>query len=126
MATKMTKKDNYSAIRTILEELHNDELIAFIDHEIELLDKRNSSKTGKMTKTQIENVGIKAKILEVLNTSDKPMTATEVMKSIGGDYSLNKISALLTQMADKDKDNTVERTEVKGKAYFTAIATDVE
>lgn len=124
MATKMTKKDNYSAIRTILEELHNDELIAFIDHEIELLDKRNSSKTGRMTKTQTENVGIKAEILEVLNTSDKPMTATEVMKSISGDYSLNKVSALLTQMLNKD--NTVERTEVKGKAYFTAVATDVE
>ena len=124
MANKVTKKDNYSAIRTILEELHNDELLAFIDHEIELLDKRNSSKTGRMTKTQTENVGIKTEILEVLNTSDKPMTATEVMKSISGDYSLNKVSALLTQMLNKD--NTVERTEVKGKAYFTAVATDVE
>lgn len=124
MANKVTKKDNYSAIRTILEELHNDELVAFIDHEIELLDKRNSSKTGRMTKTQTENVGIKTEILEVLNTSDKPMTATEVMKSLSGEYSLNKVSALLTQMLNKD--NTVERTEVKGKAYFTAVATDVE
>ena len=118
MANKVTKKDNYSAIRAILDELHNEELVAFIDHEIELLDKRNSSKT------QTENVGIKEEILEVLNTSDKPMTATEVMKSIGGDYSLNKVSALLTQMLNKD--NTVERTEVKGKAYFTTVATDVE
>ena len=124
MANKVTKKDNYSAIRAILDELHNEELVAFIDHEIELLDKRNSSKTGKMTKTQTENIGIKEEILEVLNTSEKPMTATEVMKSISGDYSLNKVSALLTQMLNKD--NTVERTEVKGKAYFTAVATDVE
>lgn len=124
MATKATKKDNYSAIRAILEELHKDELVVFVNHEIELLDKKNSAKSSKPTKTQVENAGIKDSILEVLTMADKPMTATEVMKSLDGDYSLNKVSALLTQMSHKD--NTVERTEVKGKAYFAALASDAE
>lgn len=124
MANKTTKRDNYSAIRAILEELHKDELINFVNHEIELLDKKNSAKSSKPTKAQIENAGIKDAILEVLTMADKPMTATEVMKSLDGDYSLNKVSALLTQMARTDK--SVERTEVKGKAYFAPLATDEE
>lgn len=124
MANKTTKRENYSAIRAILEELHKDELINFVNHEIELLDKKNSAKSSKPTKAQIENAGIKDAILEVLTMADKPMTATEVMKSLDGDYSLNKVSALLTQMARTDK--SVERTEVKGKAYFAPLATDEE
>ena len=118
-ANKVTKRERFAQLRAIV--LDNEELVAFIDHEIELLNKKNSSK-GE-TKAQIENKAIKSNILGVIGTQS--MTIGQITKAYNEQYetefSSNKISALVSQMRDDKSNGTgeIKRTEVKGVAYFT-------
>lgn len=112
MATnKMTKKDYF---KMAIAETSNSELIAFFNHEIELLEKKNASSTRKETATQKANADLKNQILEVMASGTR-YTITEIGKLIGIE-SNQKVSALVRQLK---MDNLVIRTEEKGKAYFT-------
>lgn len=117
--SKMTKKDWFATIRAMVEGSGNereDEILAFIDHEVELLEKK-SSKSGQ-TKTQKENVEVVAKIENALREVGKAVTITELQTTSEemSAYSNQKLSALLKQMVSK---GTVVRTEDKKKAYFS-------
>lgn len=105
----MTKKEMFSKIATVCSA--DAEIVEFCNHEITLLVKKNSYKSTKPTKTQIENEGLKDAILNAL---DKPMTATEIGNAVG--ISVNKASALLKQLHE---DNSIVREVVKRKAYFS-------
>ena len=106
----MTKKEMFTKIASVC--ANDSEIVEFCNHEIALLVKKNSYKSTKPTKTQIENEALKDSILNIL---DKPMTATEIGSAVG--ISVNKASALLTQLKD---DNSVIRTVgEKRKAYFS-------
>jgi predicted Rossmann fold nucleotide-binding protein DprA/Smf involved in DNA uptake len=105
----MTKKEMFSKIATVCSA--DAEIVEFCNHEIALLVKKNSYKSTKPTKTQIENEGLKDAILNAL---DKPMTATEIGSAVG--ISVNKASALLKQLHE---DNSIVREVVKRKAYFS-------
>ena len=106
----MTKKEKFEVIANIAEVKANEELSAFIAHEIELLSRKRS-KSSKPTKTQIENEGIKTRIAEVL--TDEGQTVTEIIKALDADYTNQKISALLRQMGAR-------KEVIKGKSYFFA------
>ena len=117
--SKMTKKDWFATIRAMVEGSGNereDEILAFIDHEVELLEKK-SNKSGQ-TKTQKENVEVVAKIENALREVGKAVTITELQTASEemSAYSNQKLSALLKQMVSK---GTVVRTEDKKKAYFS-------
>lgn len=97
-----------------------EEAMDFIDHEVGLLAKKNSGENKKQTKTQQENEGYKALILEFLATlpDDKAgVTCTEIIKGVAefDGFSTQKISPLVRQLMAADK---VTKTEVKGKALF--------
>jgi hypothetical protein len=113
MEKKITKVDRFNQLKAITEVAENADLVAFIDHEIELLQKKSASK--KPTKTQEANEGIKTVILEVLN--DEGMTASEVL-SASTEFegmSNQKISALLNQLV---KDEKVVKFLDKKKSLF--------
>ena len=111
---KVTKRMRFEQIKSLISD--NEELVAFIDHEIELLDKKNS-RTGKPTKTQIENETIKNTIFNILQTTNKPMTVTQLLatEELNG-LSNQKVSALLTQLRESNK---VVRTVEKKVAYYS-------
>lgn len=119
MTKKLTKKDHYNALKAIPEVAQNEVLVAFIDHELELLNKKNSTEK-KPTATQKANEGLKVVILEVLKANGNPMTITEMMKANAelGELTNQKISAIIRLML---KEETVERIEDKKKAYFKAV-----
>lgn len=100
MANKITKKEMFTRIKAQVKD--NAEMVAFIDHEIELLDKKASNK--KATKTQEANVGIKSTILAVLE-GGKPMTVTEMQGASAelGELSNQKVSALVRQLVEAGK-----------------------
>ena len=100
MANKITKKEMFTMIKAQVKD--NAEMVAFIDHEIELLDKKASNK--KATKTQEANIGIKATILAVLEGA-KPMTVTEMQGASAelGELSNQKVSALVRQLVEAGK-----------------------
>ncbi len=113
----MTKREMFERIATV--NASDAEIVAFCEHEIELLANRKSSKKGQ-TKTQKENEGIKDIILSALADADK-MTVTELTKCEGLDYSGQKISALLRQLIESGK---VEKIMEGKKAYFTLVEGD--
>lgn len=121
MTKKLTKKDHFNALKSIPEVAQNEVLMAFIDHEIELLNRKNSTATGekKLTATQVANEELKTAILEGM-TANRLYTITELMKEIPecAELTNQKISAIVRQMV---KEKTVNRIEDKRKALFEKV-----
>lgn len=116
---KMTKRDYFNGLLGVIEN-HKDSIEnyedfkAFIEREIELLNKKRS--ISKPTKTQIENEKIKEKILITFEKIDEPVTITELAKMDGlTEYSNQKLSVLCHQLVDEHK---VVNTKVKKVSYF--------
>jgi fructose-1-phosphate kinase PfkB-like protein len=116
---KMTKRDYFNTLLGIAEVKANPELVKFIDHELELLAKKNSA-DKKPTAVQIANEGIKSVILETLAENEKMMTISEMQKANAelGELSNQRISALVRQLLADEK---IERIEEKRKAYFKVV-----
>ena len=124
-STKVTKRERFAQLMEIVKasDVENSaELVAFIEHEVELLTKKNS-RSGKPTKTQVENEAIKTQIVSILERVGKPMTVTQLLaENELADLSNQKISALLTQLR---KSGEVVRTTEK-KVAFYSLADEVE
>jgi hypothetical protein len=113
---KMTKREYFTAIMSKYD-LTADEQ-AFINHELELLAKKNSAEK-KPTAQQTANEAIKSAILEGMEENHL-YTITELQKSIPecAELSNQKVSALLRQLKDESK---VAKTEDKRKSYFSKV-----
>lgn len=111
---KMTKRDYFTAILSKYP-LTADEQ-AFIEHELELLAKKNAS-DKKPTAQQVANEGIKAAIVAGM-TPNRLYTVTEIQKEIPecAEMSNQKVSALVRQLKDA---GLVVKTEDKRKSYFS-------
>lgn len=116
---KMTKRDYFNQLLAIAEVKANTELEKFINHELELLAKKNSAER-KPTAVQVANEGVKEIICETLAENGKMMTISEMQKANDelGEMSNQRISALIRQLI---KDEKVERIEDKRKAYFKIV-----
>ena len=117
-----TKRDYFAEIRTIVAD--NKELVDFIDHEVELLDRKRTG-SRKPTAKQVENEGIKEKMLDALATVEKPVTIAE-LKGICEDIAeMNpqKIAPLLNALVAAGE---VEKTYVKKVAHFALVPQDAE
>jgi hypothetical protein len=112
---KMTKRDYFMGLKAKYN-LTADE-VAFIDHEIELLDKKNSA-DKKPTAQQLENEKIKKAIVNGMQPI-RLYSITDIIKEIPecNDLTNQRVSALIKQMLDTE----VERVEEKRKAYFRKI-----
>ncbi len=113
---KPTKRDNFNTLLELAEVKSNPKLVEFINHEIELLDKKNSSEK-KPTAQQTANEGIKQAILDKMEEG-KMYTITEIIKTVPecADLTNQRVSALMRQLIEA---KLVERVEDKRKAYFT-------
>lgn len=111
----MTKKENFVAINAILNEVGHTEFDDFIAHEVELLSRKRS-KSDKPTKNQIANEGIKARIVEILSVAENPLRASDIQKLLDEDYSLPKVTSMLTQLVE---DGKVTRAKEKKISYFS-------
>ena len=114
----MTKREMFAEIRNAV--IDNTEMVAFIDHEIELLDnKRSASK--KPTKTQIENEGFKATLMEYFTRVDAPKTIKEIQAEVQemADLTNQRITHLLSDLV---KTGVVTKEYVKKVPYFSIAA----
>ena len=118
---KMTKKETINLLIDVLmgnKEVEDMQIfVDFLTHERELLEKK-SSNSGQ-TKTQKENETIKEKIVETLRAIGEYATITDIQNANAelGEYSNQKISALLKQLYDN---KMIEKIIDKKKAYFKA------
>lgn len=113
---KITKRDRFNALLAIAAVQADPDMVAFIEHELELLAKKNSA-DKKPTAQQTANEAIKSAILEAME-ADRLYTITELQKSIPecAELSNQRVSSLMRQLKDS---GMVIRTEDKRKAYFS-------
>jgi len=114
--TKMTKAQKFAMLKAIPAVAENKMLTEFIDHELELLAKKNSA-DKKPTAQQEANAGIKTAIVEAMEPDTK-YTITDLIKSVPecADLTNQRVSALVRQLVDA---GVLVRTEEKRKAYFS-------
>lgn len=122
---KVTKVQKFATVKEILAQYSApDELIQFIDHEIELLNKKSSSR--KPTKAQKATSELHDIVLDVLNKATKPMTILEIqscddrLKVFNGEVVSNqRIASILTKLGDSPKgEGIVHKKVVKRKNYY--------
>lgn len=114
---KMTKREGYTRLLQLKEVIASQELTDFVNHELDLLNRKNGS-AKKPTANQLENEGLKDKILETLKDVGRS-TITELSKDGRvSQYSNQKLSAIIRLLI---LDGKVTRTEEKKVAYFEVV-----
>lgn len=127
--TKMTKKDFFKLLVGIVEKTENfdkkTETLDFINHEIELLNKKSSAPGKKKTAHIKENEELMELIGIALELFGKPVTVTTMIKenSEMSKLSSQKLSALLKKMIETGK---VVRTVEKRVPYFSLAKEEEE
>jgi uncharacterized protein (DUF2344 family) len=116
---KMTKKEMFAMVQAVVENAtveNKAEMLNFINHEIELLNKK-SSKSGQ-TKTQKENELLKEQLLSAFAEMEEPVTISEFQEKSTepvAQLTNQKLSALLNQLVKAEK---MVKTIEKKKSYF--------
>ena len=117
---KLTKMNKFEMVMEILvngEFDNKDLLIEFVQHEMDLLAKKNSTGTvRKPSKTQLENEKYVAMIEEIL-LDKTPRTISDIQaeNEIFAEMTNQKMSALLKKLVDSQK---VIKFVEKKKTYF--------
>ncbi len=111
----MTKTEMFTAIR---ETLTDAEQIAFIDHEIELLAKRNANRSSKPTKAQLEKDAQREQIVEFLGENPST-TCAQVAESLG--VTLHSATGLLTTLRKAG----VVRRDYQGKTPVYSLGSEI-
>lgn len=117
---KITKREKFAMLKAIPAVAENEMLVEFIDHEIELLAKKNSA-DKKPTAQQTANAEIaKAIVATLANEPTRLFTITEIIKSVPecADLTNQRVSAIVRGLIG----SSVERVEEKRKAYFRYLA----
>ena len=117
---KLTKRDYFNTLLTFAEVQENQTLVDFINHELELLAKKNSAEK-KPTAQQTANAEIGKAIANALaEEPERLFTVTEIIKTVPACAELTKqrVSAILRGMIG----DTVDRIVDKRKTYFRYLA----
>ena len=115
---KPTKRDHFNALLAIPAVAENADLVAFIEHEVELLDRKNTAER-KPTPKQVENASFKSDILAWMEPAVKYLSA-DVAKGVpsivAAGVSVNRVTPMLTQLVN---DGALIRIEEKRKNYYS-------
>ena len=120
MTKKITKAQKFEMLLNIAEVKANDTLVEFIEHELELLAKKNSA-DKKPTAQQTANKAIADAIVNALASEPTRLfTITDIIKTVPecADLTNQRVSAIVRGLLG----NGVERVEEKRKAYFRYLA----
>ena len=118
----MEKMTNVKALEYVLDNFASEENAVLPEDVTEKLiamkvsfEKKSANR--KATKTQEENAGIKIMILESLSAIGSPVTVSDLQNRYAalGQYSNQRISALLRQLVNEEK---VVKSTDKKKSYF--------
>lgn len=124
---KMTKKEMFAQVIAMAQgkevAVSTEEIVAFANHEIELLEKK-SGKTGK-TKTQKENEELVELVFVALAEVGKPVTVSEfqAQSEYASQFSNQKLSALLKKLKEAGR---IDKSVEGKKSYFSVPTAEVE
>lgn len=110
----MTKKEMFMEIRNAV--ITNEEMVAFIDREIELLNRKSNS-SRKPTARQIENEQLKAEIITYLTQVDTMKSIKELQAEIPSLTGITnqRITHMLSALV---KENKLAKEYVKRTPFF--------
>ena len=118
MANKITKREKYELLKNIPAVAENAMLVEFIDHELELLDRKNTSNgEKKLTSKQTKNEAYKSEILNYMEVGTK-YTVSALLDGVPETpegMTHNRIVALLKQLCDA---GAIIRYKEKGDTLF--------
>ena len=105
---------------TVTRDDFKDEIIAYVDNEISLIEKKAEKAKTQKSKTQKENEAFKAKILAVLENQSSPLHINDIigMSETFSGFSCQKMSALLKQLVDSGK---ISRQIIEKKPCFSLV-----
>ena len=118
---KLTKTDRFNILLSYEEVKADPDMVAFIEHEIELLANKRTNANGerKLTAQQAANVVIKTNVVELLaSDATRLFSVTEIIKEaedIPEDMTPQRMTALLTQLIAEEK---IQRIKDKRKTFF--------
>ena len=121
--TKLTKKEKFNMVLAHIP-AENTELVEFIKHEIELLEKKANGSDKARAKKNAENEKLKADLLVALAEYGEPVTVTDFhdkSPSTVATLSVSKLTSLLTSLK---ADGKVVRTEIKKRPFYS-VAVEV-
>lgn len=111
---KPTKRENFQTLLVILGAIEADEpLVDFVQHEIDLLDKKSGTKSPNKAKLAGQE-SVMEDIVDTLANVGVPMSATDIGN--GAEVTVQKASSMLRKMVEA---GTVIRHDEKGKATFS-------
>ena len=117
---KITKAQKFAMLKAIPQVAENAMLVEFIEHEMELLAKKNSAEK-KPTAQQTANIGIGEAIVAHLSSQPTRLfTITEIIKEVPACAELTnqRVSAIVRGLIG----TSVERVEEKRKAFFRFLS----
>ena len=114
----MTKREKFEMLKALVAD--NAMLVEFIDHEIELLDKKKSNGNAKANEKMEKSVEL---VYNALVSVGRAVTASELIAETdlselaneSGVVSPQKVSAMFKKLKEQDK---VESYTDKKKTYF--------
>jgi hypothetical protein len=113
---KLTKKDRFNQLLEIPAVQADTELVAFIEHEIELLSRKSTSEK-KPTQRQVQGEGMKQAIINFMepNVLYSGSDLLRQVEELDGE-SNQRVASLMKQLMEKE--GMVERITEKGKVYW--------
>ena len=114
---KITKRDMFNEVIAMAKGLDRQDIVAFAEREIELLDKKRDSKSKAEIAVDTENARL-MELIKVALTGSEGKTVTEIMKSNDelGSLSNQKVSALVRKMIEA---GVIEKSIDKKKSIFS-------
>lgn len=116
---KVTKVDMFNAIKALPDVAGNEDFVAFIDHEIELIQKKNANR--KPSKTQEQNAHLFEVVAGLLTEEGQTVSEIKAQSTELAGLSTQKVSALLKIMQEN---GTAVKVVDKKKALFFAPTTE--
>ena len=113
---KLTKKDRFNQLLEIPAVQEDTEMVAFIEHEIELLSRKSTSEK-KPTQRQVQGEGMKQAIINFMepNVLYSGSDLLRQVEELDGE-SNQRVASLMKQLMEKE--GMVERITEKGKVYW--------
>ena len=114
MCNIMTKVEAFEAIKAIVAE--NEELVAFVDKELELLAKRKDASAKARAKKAEENNGLADNVVAVVENAEEKLSTMDIAQAVG--VSTQKVTPILAKLVTDGRLDVV--TEKRKKYYSVA------
>ena len=118
MANKKTKREFFEEINEVLSGVGREDLVEFVQHELDLIQKKAEKRAEVVDAKKAENEELKKVIVDTLVRMARPVSIKEIQaeKMELAGKSNQKMSALLTQLVN---DRVVKREKDKKTSVFS-------